>query len=129
MNNRAIVVQPNGSVEIKSLAGYNDIKAELNDGWLELVRVGEQFVLYVDEDGISKNLHRNQRATDVVVSMLAKLDRSLLPNDYIKGPAIFIGQSQSDDPEEGMVESDLPLEIINEYFPDQLNDIGWGDHL
>lgn len=117
MSNRAIVVQPDGTVEVKSLAGYNDIKAELNDGWLELVPVGgDQFVLYVDEDGISKGLPRNQVATDAVTKMLAKLERGLLPGDYIKGPAVFIGQRMSEDPEEGYVESDLPQEVIDEYF-------------
>lgn len=117
MSNRAIVVQPNGTVEVKSLAGYNDIKAELNDGWLELVPVGDNdFCLYVDEDGIAKQLPRNQVATDAVTRMLAKLGRGLLPGDFIKGPAVFIGQRMSDDPEEGFVNSDLPQEVIDEYF-------------
>ena len=115
--NRVVIVQPDGTVQIKSIGGYTDIQAELNGGWLERVPIGAEFNLYVDEDGIAKQLPRNQVATDVVTRMLAKLERTLFPGDYIKGAAVFIGFVENEDPEEGHIESDLPQEIVDEFFP------------
>jgi hypothetical protein len=119
---KAIVVQPDGTVEIKYLDGWKGIKSELNGGYLELVPVSDgadnpgSYILFVDEDGISKELGRNQVATEAASKMLAKVGRTFLPGDYIKGVAVFIGQSMSNNPEEGCIESDLPQEVIDEYF-------------
>jgi hypothetical protein len=112
MSQKAVVIAANGHAEVKQLDGWNGIKTELNGGYLELVPLSDDVVLYVDEDGIAKGLPRNDLATTVVRNALAKVGRTLLPGDYIKGTAVFVGQAESDDPEEGMVESDLPQDFI-----------------
>jgi hypothetical protein len=103
-------------VTVKQVEGWNGIKAELNDGYLEPVYLGNGIVMYVDEDGIAKGLPRNDIATIMTMNLLAEQGRSLMPGDYIKGGAVFVGQAERDDPEEGLIEVDLPQEFIDEHF-------------
>lgn len=109
---RAVVVYPDDRAEITYLEGFEGIQ-NIVGGYVE--RVGlDGCTCYVDEDGISKGLLRNQLATAALQTMLQRIDRSLLPGDYVKGVAVFVGESMTDD---GVVESDLPEIIIEQFFP------------
>jgi len=109
---KAIMIPHTGEIITKDIDGYKDIMM-IFDGCLECLPVGKDFVCYVDEEGIYKGLLLNQRATVIVQQMLRKLGRTLIPGDFIKGTAVFIGQKMED---EGMVECDLPDHVIQEYF-------------
>ena len=112
---RTIIVHPDGKVEKKDTNGWNDFKKILNGAYLEVVTLEENLCCYVDEDGISKGLLKNELATTVVRAILKKQDRVLF-GDFMRGVVIFVGSKQSENPEDGMVESDVPDEVINEYF-------------
>ena len=105
----AVIVPVDGPIQVVPFSGYDDIKAALNDGWLELIPVGTNFVCYVDEDGTAKGLRRNERATRIVKAMLCATDRMLIPGDFIKGTAVFTGS-------DGESETDIPADVILKYF-------------
>jgi hypothetical protein len=102
----AVVVTPS-TVEFQHVT---DLHAALG-GYLEALSVGENFICFIDEDGKAKNLPHNRRATEVILAMLAKRDRTLLTGDFIVGTAIFVGV-------DGENEGDLPESVITEYFPE-----------
>lgn len=110
-----IIVHPDGKVEKKDTNGWKDFKVILNDGYLEIVTLEHNLCCYVDEEGISKGLPINDLATTVVRSILKK-QRRLLAGDYLRGAVIFVGSKNSDNPEEGMVEADIPDAVFGEYF-------------
>lgn len=119
MLSRAVVVYTDNNIVICDIKDYNDIK-NLLGGWLEVVLVGSDFILYVDEDGISKCLPRNDIATKLTAEMLAVQGREFAyHDDDIKGTAIFIGQKHV--PDEGLVCCDIPDRVIQEYFGRYLN--------
>jgi len=112
---KAIVIRPGERAVLQEVDGWNGIKAALGGGYLEAVPVGEDFTLYVDEDGIAKGLPYNEEATRVTETMLAAMKRRFaVTGDYIKGVAVFVGIRH--DPEEGGVECDIPERVIAEYF-------------
>jgi hypothetical protein len=124
---KAIVVKPDGRTTIKELGGWSVIQAEIDGVHLELIEL-PGFACYVDQNGIAKGLSRNQTATNIVERALAKVGRSLLPGDFIKGTAVFVGRSVVDDPEARLwdvsagnaqrveVDDDLPQSVIDDYF-------------
>ena len=105
---KTVVVYPNGETVIKNLNGYEDFRATLNGGWLEGVSVGKNFAMYIDEDGISKKLPQNQKATALALMFIKRQNKILLINNYIRGTAIFLGIDSDG------TECDLKDEIIKE---------------
>jgi len=114
MSFRAVILEPDGSGRVSTLEGYDDIKAALNGGWLEALRITDDIVAYIDEEGKMKNLPPNAIATGICREM----DIGLHPDDFIVGPFVLCGQKQSDDPEEGLVDCDLPVEFMTRFFGD-----------
>jgi len=120
---KAVVITPfapsskMASIEVKDIDGFHGAKAELGGGYIEVVPVGENFSLYVDEDGTAKGLTPNWPATLITKAMLANVGRMMLPGDYIKGVAVFVGIKEEDD---GLTECDLPEEVIKEFFQEYL---------
>jgi hypothetical protein len=117
MSFRAIIVEPDGTHRLSILNGYDDIKAALNGGWLEALHITENIVAFVDEEGKMKNLSPNAVASEICT----KMQVGLHPTDIIVGPFILCGQKMSDDPEEGLVECDLPDDFINQFFGGEQN--------
>jgi hypothetical protein len=113
---RTIIVHPDGKVEDMSTEGWKDFKKILNDAFLEPITLADNVCCYVDEDGRLKGLLKNELATNAVTSILEKIGRTLLPGDYIKGIAIFVGTKMSENPEDGLIETDLPDAVCREYF-------------
>lgn len=114
---KAVIVKADRTVRIAELNGWDDIKLAIGgDPFLQALPVGLDFTQYVDEDGIARGLPRNEVATNITKAMLKKLGRLMLPGDYIKGTAVYIGIKDSDDPEEGAVETDLPEKVIYDFF-------------
>ena len=109
----AVVIKPNHHPELVQLNGYEDFKNALDGGYLEAVGLAENVVCYVDEDGIAKELPFNPVATAVVRMALAKLERDLIPGDYIKGTAIFAGF----DFDAGN-KINIPHPFLKEFFPE-----------
>ena len=113
---RAIVVwsiHDSVVIEQKDFKDWEDIKKELNGGYLEMLPVGEDFTVYIDEDGKGKILPYNPGATAIIKAMLCQAGRTLLPGDYIVGPAVFVGIKPG---AEGPEECDLPVHVIRRYF-------------
>jgi hypothetical protein len=110
-----IIVHPDGKVEKRDTNGWKDFKVILNDAYLEVVTLEENLCCFVDEDGISKGLPKNELATTVVRAILKKQGRVLV-GDSMRGVVIVVGSKQSENPEDGMVESDVPDAVIKEYF-------------
>ncbi len=102
---KAIVVLPN-CIELREVTDLH----ETVGGFFQCLPVGEDFTVFIDEDGKAKGLPRNQRAEDIIRRMLDKVDRTLIPGDFIVGPAVFVGLDGGD-------EVDLPEEVIKEFFP------------
>lgn len=117
---RCVVIRPGEAPVIRNLKGWSGIKAELGGGYLELVPVGRNFTLYVDEDGIARGLPLNPLATRLARGMLAAAGRQLLQGDYIKGVAVFCGSRANG------AECDLPAKVIAEWFPElkEVTDVG-----
>ncbi len=101
---KAIVV-----MDTIKFAQVHDFHAVLG-GYLEALPVGEGFTVFIDEDGKAKGLPHNERAESIIRAMLSVYGRSMLPGDYIVGPAIFVGID-----DEGN-ECDLPTSVIQEFF-------------
>jgi hypothetical protein len=99
---KALIITPDDKVTIEEIDGYNGIKSKLDDGWLEVVRLTPTLVAYVDEEGKLKNLPHNECAT-IICSTFGKV-----PGDHIVGPCVVCGVKIGDDPEDGMVECDIP---------------------
>lgn len=83
---RALVIQPNGDMEEKTLDTYDALKNEIG-GWLEVVRFDDGVWCYIDEDGKGKGLDGNAVAT----AMATMLKAGLGVHDFIVGPAIIVG--------------------------------------
>ncbi len=79
-------------------------------GWLESLAVGEDFTVFIDEDGKSKNLPFNPIADRIIREMLANNGRTLMPGDQIVGPAIFVGLDDAGN------EIELPQWVVDQYF-------------
>lgn len=107
---KAVIVTPN-TIELRPITDL----AKTLGGYLEALPVGEDFLCLIDEDGKAKNLPFNPLATNIIQAMLAKRGRSLLPDDWIVGHAIFV--SVDEDGNEG----DLHESVIREFFPELAN--------
>lgn len=108
------VIDDTGSVALRDVDGWNGIKEVLDGAYIEPLSMGDNWAMYVDEDGIAKGLKRNDLATDIAVKALAKVGRMLIPGDFIKGKAVLVGKKHS---KKGWwVETDLPKAVINEYL-------------
>jgi hypothetical protein len=89
-----IHIPPNGTINEVSApdedAAYKLIKSIMDDGYIELVSstIHDRMACMVDEDGSRKGLTFNPRATSLIVG--------LIPGDYIKGHAVFIGRDGPD---------------------------------
>ena len=105
---KAIVVTPE-KIEFRMVTCLH----ETLDGYLEALSVGENFICFIDEDGKAKRLPLNLTATRIIERMLDKCGRQLLPGDQIVGTAIFVGLDGED-------EGNVPREVVEEYFPEQL---------
>ncbi len=103
---KAVVIR-----DYTSLEDVTNFQAILG-GWLEALPVGENFTVFIDEDGKSKGLQPNPQADRVIRAMLTKVERELLMDDFIVGPAIFVGIDGDGN------EVDLPQEVIAEFFPE-----------
>lgn len=83
----ALVIPPNGKPYLKEISTYDEIKASLNGGWLELlpIPVGETgHHGYLDEEGKMKSLPYNSLATHLCA--LWKVGLAL--DDRIVGPFV-----------------------------------------
>jgi len=109
---RAIVIPVEGDPALAVLNGYEGIKENLDGGWLEALPIRDDIVAYIDEEGKLKNLSFNPIATQICT----KMQIGLSPDDVIVGPMVLCGTKQSGDPEEGMIDCDLPRDFILSLF-------------
>jgi hypothetical protein len=114
---KSIVITPDGSVSLENLDGWKGIKRAIGGGYLEALAVGHDFTAYIDEDGKAKELEQNLVATKVVCTMLSKVGRVMFPGDFISGTLVIVGVRPSEDPEEGLLECDVPEHVTTTYFP------------
>ena len=54
------------SMEVVEINGYDELKAHLDGGWIEGLRLSDDAFAYVDEEGIMKGLPYNAVATEGV---------------------------------------------------------------
>lgn len=112
---KALVISPDGSVEVKNLNGYKDFVTELDGGYIELLHLTDDAHAYLDEDGKSKNLPINQRATSLLQD---ELKIGLHPNDFIVGKLIILGCLNEDGIHDGE-EYDIPEHLIKRIIGDE----------
>ena len=112
---KAAVIQPNGSVSIQEMNGYDDLKNALNGGYLEGITLTEDSMAYIDEEGKLKGLPSNEKATALMKELIHKDGRVMLPGDYISGTMIIVGtldekgQHDADD-------HDAPKHILEHFY-------------
>jgi hypothetical protein len=87
------------TVEVVEINGYDELKAQLDGGWLEGLRLSDDAFAYVDEEGIMKGLPYNAVATE----LCTRLKTGLQQGDFIKGTMIVVGT-----PDENGDETDCP---------------------
>lgn len=88
--------------EIES--GLTPMRELLNDGWLEAIVTGEDFVAYADEEGQLKGLPVNHPATLL-------LQASGWSGPAIVGPVVFAGLHYAG--EDGYVEISAPERFLS----------------
>ena len=87
---------------------YRDIKALLNDGWLEAAPINaDDVTLYCDEEGKIKGLPINPVATKVA-RMFGWLGHGF---DSLCGPVVIVGNAW--DEEDGTVVADAPERALS----------------
>jgi hypothetical protein len=111
---KAIVISPK-NVSIEEVDGFQGAKEQLDGAYLELLNIREDACAFVDEEGKLKGLPINVLAT----LWFRLLKVGLQPDDFIVGTVVVFGQKMSDNPEEGLVECDVPEDII-EHLEDVL---------
>lgn len=102
---KALVIHVDGSVTREDPKTLEDLQA-LVSGDIEAIRFTSEMTAYVNENGISLNLPRNQRATAMCVDYCVGVH----PDDFIKGAMVLVGATDA----EGN-DTDVP-----QYFVDKL---------
>ena len=105
---KAIIVPVYDNARIQDLNTLVEIKQALDGGWLEAIRLTNNAVGYIDEEGKLKNLSFNLKATGLV--------RHCHPGwpDVIVGPMVVFGSlNESGEPDGD--EHDCPQWVL-EYF-------------
>jgi len=88
---RAVVIEANGTIR-RANVDYDEIKREIG-GWLEGLDLRDtRQYSFINEDGISLGLPRN----DVATVLCFKNNIGLRPDDYIKGNIVIVGPIDSD---------------------------------
>jgi len=88
---KAIIIEANGTIR-RADVDYEDIKCEVG-GWLEGLRLGDTLqYAYINEDGISLGLPRNDVATDLCFNRKV----GLRTDDFIKGTMVIVGPADGD---------------------------------
>ena len=90
---KILIIKPDSTV-LRVESNDKELRKWLGGGWLEQITLSDELVAYVDEDGISKGLEYNARATNFVVKELGK-ERTLMGE--IRGNMIVAGQIYGDD--------------------------------
>lgn len=92
--------------EFEATASHDSVKdmQALVSGFVEAVRLGNLYLL-VDEDGLSKNLPPNERATRLVEMLGGKMMRPLV------GQVAFV----SENPKDKSVFANVPDSLITTY--------------
>lgn len=105
---KALVIPADGPVTVTNLDGYDGLKAVIQ-GWLEAIPWGPTATAYLDEDGKSKFLPVNARA-----SALAHANGYIWDWDDIVGPLVIVGPADAagDDTD---VPATLAEEILRQY--------------
>ena len=91
------------TMEAVEINGYDELKAQLDGGWIEGLRLSDDAFGYVDEEGIMKGLPYNEVATE----LCTRLKTGLQQGDFIKGTMIVVGT-----PDENGDDTDCPDYII-----------------
>lgn len=107
----ALVVTPDGTAHTEHIdAGFQSIKALLDDGWLEAVSgVRGEWIAYADEEGRLKHLQPNGLAAGII---MASGGNPVAP----VGNVVFVGERWVGG-EDGYAESDVPKEMLELVFP------------
>jgi len=87
------------TMEVVEINGYDELKAQLDGGWIEGLRLSDDAFAYVDEEGIMKGLPYNAVATE----LCTRLKTGLQQGDFIKGTMIVVGA-----PDDNGDETDCP---------------------
>jgi hypothetical protein len=94
----ALLLTPDGERRIlvweTASQAYTAIRAALDDGYLEEIRLAPDLVAYADEDGKMKRLPRNDRATVLVHEMFPN---RMWADDMLVGPVVITGDDGSPD--------------------------------
>jgi len=106
---KAVVVPVSGEITIQDLNTLQDIKGALDGGWLEALRLKDDAVAYIDEEGKLKGLPVNPRTM--------ALAYSLNPNwtDFLVGPMVIFGTLNEQGQHDGD-EHDVPQWVIDHFF-------------
>lgn len=94
------------TIEVVEVNGYEEIKSQLDGGWVEGLHLADDAFAYIDEEGKMKGLPYNSVATE----LCTRLKTGLQQGDFISGTMIVFGQ-----PDENGDETDCPDYII-EFF-------------
>jgi hypothetical protein len=105
---KAFVIKSDGTAHATTIPNYQAMVEQVG-GYLESVLFGPDAYAYVNENGIALKLPPNKTATELIEHFLAKLDRMLLPGDYIKGTLVVVGP-----PDDNGDETDVPEHVVAE---------------
>lgn len=84
---KAIVIPVDEAPRVETLDGYEALSAAVG-GWLELLRLSHDAVIYVDEEGKLKGLPINERANRLLHE---EMPIGLAPNDRVVGTIVILG--------------------------------------
>lgn len=105
----ALIVQPDGSAEIRDIDPTLDTLKELVGGWLEAIHPGDVshglWHAYIDEEGKLKQLPVNEAGTAFAHSI------GWPHGDVLVGPVVFLGSGGTGE-DRGAEEADVPPEVV-----------------
>ena len=90
------------TMEAVEINGYDELKSQLDGGWIEGLRLSDDCFAYIDEEGKMKGLPFNAVATE----LCGRLQTGLGQGDFISGTMIVVGA-----PDENGDDTDCPDHI------------------
>jgi hypothetical protein len=97
---QALIIPVDGPTTLMELTGKDDLRAmqAAVGGYIELIRLSENLLMYVNEEGMLRNMPHNPRATALLVTF-AQMQETFLPlgGDDLRGDVFLIGDDGGPD--------------------------------